>query len=259
MKYHYTYRITNIQLSKHYYGTRTSKVHPKLDLGIKYFSSSSDKDFINDQKLNPSNYKYKVIKISKTRKEAIELEIKLHLKFDVGLNENFYNRAKQTSTGFDTTGLHWKLSNETKNKMSKYASTNNNFKGKKHSKENIELFSKLRKGKPQQGGVKFHSEETKLKISQNHKNVSGENNPCFGLTDEHPNAKNIIIFNELHQIMFKTKGTFKSICSSNNLPFGPLTKSYQNQGTPIFQSKLAKTRAIKNNTECYIGWYAKIV
>jgi hypothetical protein len=69
---HYTYRISNIKLNKHYYGTRTSKINPIFDLGIKYFSSSADKEFMKDQKENHHNYKYKIIKISKTRKEAIK-------------------------------------------------------------------------------------------------------------------------------------------------------------------------------------------
>ena len=87
--FHYTYRITNIKLNKHYYGTRTCKCEPKLDLGIKYFSSSKNNDFIKDQKENPNNFKYKIIKIFRSRKEAIELEIKLHERFDVGKNKSF--------------------------------------------------------------------------------------------------------------------------------------------------------------------------
>jgi len=71
LKYHYVYRITNIKDKLYYYGTRTSSIKPKLDLGIKYFSSSNDKDFIQDQKDNPLNYKYKIIKIFNIRKEAI--------------------------------------------------------------------------------------------------------------------------------------------------------------------------------------------
>ena len=38
--YHYVYRITNKILNKHYYGKRSSKLSPELDLGKKYFSSS---------------------------------------------------------------------------------------------------------------------------------------------------------------------------------------------------------------------------
>ena len=117
MKIHYTYRITNTKLNKHYYGCRTSKINPKLDLGIKYFSSSYNKEFMLDQKENPQDYKYKIIKIFDNRKDALELEIKLHAKFEVGINESFYNKAKQTSTGWDASGK--KLKPETKLKISK--------------------------------------------------------------------------------------------------------------------------------------------
>ena len=58
---HYVYRITNKEIRKHYYGTRTSDVDPKKDLGQKYFSSSKDKEFIQDQKNNPDKYRYKVL------------------------------------------------------------------------------------------------------------------------------------------------------------------------------------------------------
>lgn len=105
-KYHYVYRITNTVEQKHYYGARSSNIHPTQDIGIKYFSSSSDKEFIAEQKLNPDNFKYKVIKIFETREEAIAMEIKLHAKFNVGVNESFYNKANQTNTGFDNTDKH---------------------------------------------------------------------------------------------------------------------------------------------------------
>jgi hypothetical protein len=103
--YHYVYRITNIVENKHYYGKRSCRIEPKLDLGKKYFSSSRDKVFKKDQKDNPQNYKYKVIRCFESSSEAIEFEIRLHEKFDVGVNESFYNRAKQTSSKFDTTGV----------------------------------------------------------------------------------------------------------------------------------------------------------
>ena len=104
MKKHYVYRITNKIENKHYYGVRSTKLEPKDDLGIKYFSSSTDRVFIKGQKENPYNYKYKIIKIFSTREEAIKLEIKLHNKFNVSVNESFYNKAKQTGVGFDSTG-----------------------------------------------------------------------------------------------------------------------------------------------------------
>lgn len=99
--FHYTYRITNLVKNKHYYGVRSSKINPNDDIGIIYFSSSKDKDFLQDQKDNPNNYKYKVIYIYKTRKQAALAEIKLHDKFNVGINESFYNLAKSTTTKFN--------------------------------------------------------------------------------------------------------------------------------------------------------------
>jgi hypothetical protein len=107
--FYYVYRITNKILNKHYYGFRSCKIHPKEDLGVKYISTSTDKSFICDQKENPQNYKYKVVKIFNNKVDAINLEIKLHNKFNVGTNESFYNLAKQTSTKFTTAGISAKI------------------------------------------------------------------------------------------------------------------------------------------------------
>lgn len=100
--YHYVYRITNLVDNKHYYGKRSSKIEPKLDLGIIYFSSSRNKNFIQDQKINPQNYRYKIIKICSSSEEAHKLESKLHEKLSVDINPNFYNLVKSPlSTNFD--------------------------------------------------------------------------------------------------------------------------------------------------------------
>lgn len=103
--YHYVYRITNIVEKKHYYGKRSSKCDPKLDLGVKYFSSSTDKEFILNQKNNPQNYKYKIVAKFDSASLAILRESKLHYKFDVAINLKFYNKVKQTFSGFDRTGI----------------------------------------------------------------------------------------------------------------------------------------------------------
>jgi len=102
--YNYIYRITNTMLKKHYYGKRSTNTDPSKDLGKRYFSSSTDKQFLEDQRTNPQNYKYKVIKNFSTVKEALIREVILHEKFDVAKNKKFYNKAKQTNAGFDTTG-----------------------------------------------------------------------------------------------------------------------------------------------------------
>lgn len=138
-QYHYVYRITNIKLNKHYYGTRSSKIEPFKDLGFKYFSSASDIEFRDDQKNNPENYKYIIVSIFNSREDAISLEIILHEKFNVGLNPSFYNKSKQTSIGFDFDSTGNQHSDETRRKISERA--------------------KLRKGRPV-------SEETKTKLAE---------------------------------------------------------------------------------------------
>ena len=105
-KYHYVYRITNKVTQMYYYGDRSCNCQPSEDIGIKYFSTSTLKLFIKDQKVNPQDYKYKVVKIFETcREDAKQLEVDLHKKFDVKNHNKFINRANQTSSGFDTTGI----------------------------------------------------------------------------------------------------------------------------------------------------------
>ncbi len=158
-KYHYVYRITNIEENKHYYGVRSSKSEPKLDLGVKYFSSSTDKLFISEQKENRSIFKYKIIKQFNSRIDAINLEIKLHNKFDVGVNDNFYNVSKQTSVGFDRSGISFKHSEDTKLKIGLA------HKAKTVTEETRMKLSDLHKGK-------VISQEHREKISKTAKGVA---------------------------------------------------------------------------------------
>lgn len=101
-KYHYVYRITNLVEGKHYYGVKSSQKSPYLVMGKSYFGQPITNDWIiQDQKDNPSHYKYKVLKCFDTRKEANAGEIKLHRKFNVAANPlKFYNGCNSTSDGF---------------------------------------------------------------------------------------------------------------------------------------------------------------
>ena len=157
MKYHYVYRITNKELNNHYYGVRSSILEPKLDLGIKYFSSSTNKEFLNEQKVNPIIFKYKVIKIFETRKDANLYESKIHRKFEVHKNENFYNISMSTGNAIC---LLDKRSDEHKQNISK------SLKGKKKSSEHLQNLSKALRGRePWNKGVKL-SEEKKSQIKE---------------------------------------------------------------------------------------------
>lgn len=162
-KYHYVYRITNTKENKHYYGVRSSKVEPKLDLGIKYFSSSTNKKFIQEQKENKSIFKYKIIRKFNSRKEANQFEIDLHWKFDVARNESFYNRAKATLVSFCVEGAVMTV--ETREKISK-AKT-----GKSLSDETKAKLSKSKKGKPSSRKGYKHTEDTKNKMKEKAKNI----------------------------------------------------------------------------------------
>jgi hypothetical protein len=183
-KYNYVYRITNKILKKYYYGVRGCNVEPKLDLGIKYFSSSSDSDFRDDQKNHPENYKYKIVRICSTSDEADALEIKLQEKFNVGKSESFYNRSTRTSMGFTFSGgnhtpetrqkmseAHKNMSDETRQKLSEAALNMSDEhkqklseagKGRKPSDETRQKLSEANKGVPK-------SDEHKQKLSEAHK------------------------------------------------------------------------------------------
>lgn len=167
-KYHYVYRISNSKLKKHYYGVRSSKLAPHLDLGVKYFSSSKDKSFIQDQQLNPWFYKYKIIAIFETREDAVRFEIKLHNRFDVGKNPSFYNKAKQTSQGFDTTGISYLTDDQIQYRRQRWLIDNPN-KYRSNAGENNPMFGTHRSGVENPFYGKEHSEEAKIKISESKK------------------------------------------------------------------------------------------
>lgn len=158
--YHYVYRITNIKLFKHYYGKRSSKVPPKEDIGIKYFSSSKDKEFMQDQINNPDNYIYVVIEEFESAIDAINAEIFFHDIADVAINPRFYNKSKQTSSGWDTTGIVH--TEEYKTKMSE------TLKGRVVSEETKAKMSKAQIGNKKGLGKKL-SEEHKAKLIESNK------------------------------------------------------------------------------------------
>ncbi len=101
--YHYTYIIIHYS-AKYYIGMRSCKCQPEYDLGYKYFSSSTDKNFKNDQIKNPSHYKYVILKTFKNREDAIDLEIRLHKLMNVGKDLNSYNKFIQNNKKFSAIG-----------------------------------------------------------------------------------------------------------------------------------------------------------
>jgi len=113
---HYTYMITvkNPTDSRRLYvGVRSCKGIPEQDC---YFGSS--KHFTKWQKEHGTELlEKKVLALWPTRKDAIEHEMLLHDCFNIPFNKEFWNKAKQLSSGFNTSGL--KASKETREKLSK--------------------------------------------------------------------------------------------------------------------------------------------
>ena len=179
--YYCVYRITNLVEKKHYYGYKSSKIHPSKVIGVTYFSSSkgaSGKEFIEDQKNTPQNYKYKIVQIFETSEEAINREIRLHNKFDVKKHPKFINKANQTTNKFDTTGTVMSIESRKKMSLARRGKPKTEkhrlaMSGRKHTEEEISKISKALKGL-------VKSEEHRKKLSEASKISSkGEKNSRF--------------------------------------------------------------------------------
>ena len=93
---HYVYMLQNKDDNKKYIGVRSCKVPVDKD---PYMSSSkwATKEYL-------ARCTKTVLKLFSTRKEAIEYEIYLHNLYDVAVNPEYFNQAKQTATKFDQSG-----------------------------------------------------------------------------------------------------------------------------------------------------------
>lgn len=250
--FHYVYRITNIITKMHYYGCRSSKMHPSLDLGHKYFSSSKDREFLQEQENHKEHFKYKVIRIFQTREDALSFEIKLHTRFDVDKNPSFYNKAKQTTVGFYYTNKGTKFSKEHREKIAS-KSRNKSERCRKLISEKVKLdwanmpeekrkqksesISKALMGKPQ----------PEWKNKQHSERMSGSGNS---------KAKIIHIFDSTGELRYTCNGNFKKICIEHSLPHVPLRNSHVNEGTPLFKTFRSRLEAEKRGWMEFEGWYA---
>jgi hypothetical protein len=131
---HYTYMITlkaPTDSRKFYIGVRSCKCAPNHD---NYFGSSRplNKWLKQNGKVNVEK---QVLAIWKSRVDAVNHEMLLQDCFDVVKNPEFWNRAKQTSTGFDTTGLSsapWNKGYPSKYKGVKRPEMSERLKGEKN-------------------------------------------------------------------------------------------------------------------------------
>jgi len=97
MPRHYTYLLIS-ECARWYIGVRSCPLHissPEFDDG--YMGSFRDKNIRIQQKF--------VLTQHGSRDAALTVEMLLHEYYDVARNPAFWNRAKQTSIGFDRTGI----------------------------------------------------------------------------------------------------------------------------------------------------------
>jgi len=147
---YFVYLTTNLENGKQYVGSHTGKeTDGYLGSGI-LISKALNKYGVN-------SFKRKILKLTKTRKEAFDLE-------EIYINE--YNTLKPNCYNLSPTGG-----------MNEW--------GGKHSDETKKLLSEKRKGKAPwnkgKTGLYKHSEKTKSKLS---KLNSGKNNKMFGRKKE---------------------------------------------------------------------------
>lgn len=114
----FVYKITNKDTLKSYIGIRSSDLKPLEDVGVNYFTSSSDLEFYNDFVNNTYDYSIEILGNYDSREKAINKEVELHEKFNVDKSPLYYNKAKQTSKKFDCDWTGKKHSEESKRKLS---------------------------------------------------------------------------------------------------------------------------------------------
>lgn len=241
---HSVYRITHIINLEHYYG---SKSNNKI-LGEGYKSTSSDLDFMNEQKNHPQNFKYKIIKTYDNSADKMIHEAYLHQKFDVKLNESFYNKANQTPFGFDTTGISSVISEKQRKQMSE------RMLGTTMTEE---IKNKISKSVT---GFK-HTDEAKKKISEASKNMSEETRLKIGsyhAGEKCHTALKIEIYDQFDNLVITTNGDFENVCERLKLPKKALKISYSSGGEGIYQKAKGgnAVKLIRQDLFKFKGWRA---
>lgn len=294
---YYVYRITNIIEKKHYYGYRGTERKPEDDLGKKYFSSSSDKQFKKLQRTNPELFKYKILKLFTEKEHAVLMEIKLHKKFDVKNHPSFYNLANQLHEGFCANNKGRPGRKDEDNPMVKKINIFDNVGNlrftstgsfQKFCKKNNLPETTFRKSYYNGGIPIFIAENMATWAKKNgfgnfigwyalYGNSENHSSEKLGLliesekkkyadnvektkntnTGKAYNSKNMRIFDSDGIVRFENFPSLFKLCELHNLPQSAFNTSFVKGGIPIFKTKYGSSRAIKEGFGEFIGWYAK--
>lgn len=154
---------------KAYIGQTSQNPKKRWDNGNGYITSS--KFYRAIEKYGWDNFDHIIIAENLSLQEANELEIELIAKYKTQDDRYGYN--------LDSGGHNTKHSEETKRKIGE--ANHIALQGKKWSEEHRELMSKMFSGENNPFYGKRHTEETKLKISQNRKGKrAGTDHPFYG-------------------------------------------------------------------------------
>lgn len=174
------YKITNKVNNKTYIGQTIEGFDRRYSYNI--FKNTHNKHLKNSiEKYGIENFD--ICKIFDIAFSKEELDIKENLYIEqFNSIKNGYNKREGGSKG--------KLSEETKQKLSEYKGEKASMYGKHQTEEAKRKISEARKGKKA-------SNETKQKMSENHADVSGKNNPMYNKGylfkgENNPRARSII-------------------------------------------------------------------
>ncbi len=151
------------------------------------------------------------------RQSALNLEVKLHAKFDVGFNTHFYNKVKQTSNKFDNTSV---MTEEyLRNFSLKRKGKGNPMYGLHLSKEAKDKIRKANTGR-------VFSDDTRKKMSESaiNKNISGRNNPralpanIYDFATNKLVAENVIIKNWAKANGFSSSTLYDTAKANRSMP-----------------------------------------
>lgn len=273
-KKHYVYRVTDYTRNeeKHYYGSRTAKLSNIIEDFWNY-KTSSKYNILNESK--KENYNVKILKFFNNPADKIIYEAFLHQYFNVRNSNSFWNKSNQTPFHFQVgkearikqkntiNSEEWK---ETIGKIQKEKYINKV--NSKEWKENIgrEKLRKTRETISKQewketiGREKIKKHEENMEksfINYDGKITTKRKEASKKISGElHYNTKRIFIYSKENILMYTVAGSFKKFCSDNNLPIRSLRDSKDNNGRPLYQTKLGKSKANKNGNIKYEGWYA---
>lgn len=166
----YVYRVTDKRTGKYYIGSKTTLNPDNYYIGYNYFTSSTDKDFVEDFKKNTAKYKHEVLKYFDDKQECLDYEADLieeawNNDIDNLINRGFVRKSGKTCHVV----ARGACSPETRAKISK---AQKGVPRRKHTDAEKKVLSDKMKGKP--FGV--HTEESFRKQAETLKKryASGE-------------------------------------------------------------------------------------